>query len=47
LLEASGMTDGDDAEGFEEQIRKLVVDSLAGIDVSEATRLALALMPPR
>jgi len=40
LLEASGMTDGDDAEGFEEQIRKLVVDSLAGIDVSEATRLA-------
>ena len=42
LLEASGMNDSDDAEGFEEQIRKLVVDSLAGIDVGAATRLAEA-----
>ncbi|MBJ7532728.1 DEAD/DEAH box helicase [Rhodomicrobium vannielii ATCC 17100] len=40
LLEATGMNDSDDAEGFEEQIRKLVVDSLAGIDVKAATRLA-------
>lgn len=42
LLEASGMTDGeeDGPGGFEEQIRKLVIDSLAGKDVTKATRLA-------
>ncbi|MGO9174310.1 MAG: DEAD/DEAH box helicase [Rhodomicrobium sp.] len=40
LLEATGMNDSDDAEGFEEQVRKLVVASLAGIDVEVATRLA-------
>lgn len=42
LLEASGMADGrdDGPGGFEEQIRKLVVDSLSGADVAKATALA-------
>jgi hypothetical protein len=41
LLEATGMAEGEDAaDGFEEQIRKLVLDSLAGIDVTVATKLA-------
>lgn len=36
LLEASGMADGegDGSNGFEEQIRKLVIDSLSGKDVA-------------
>lgn len=41
LLEGSGIDDEDDEEaGFVERIRKLVVDSLEGIDVEEATRKA-------
>ncbi|HUP77309.1 MAG TPA: hypothetical protein VM260_02025, partial [Pirellula sp.] len=41
LLEAANIgDDDDDAGGFEEQIRKLVLDSLAGKDVELATRLA-------
>ena len=42
LLEASGMADGGDngSGGFEEQIRKLVIDSLSGKDVVKATALA-------
>lgn len=42
LLEASGMDDGGDdgIGGFEEQIRRLVLDSLAGKDVEAAARLA-------
>jgi superfamily II DNA or RNA helicase len=41
LLEAAGMAEGEDGpDGFEEQIRKLVLDSLAGIDVAAATKLA-------
>lgn len=37
LLEASGMADGegDGSNGFEEQIRKLVIDSLSGKDVAK------------
>lgn len=42
LLEASGMADGegDGSSGFEEQIRKLVIDSLTGKDVAKAAELA-------
>lgn len=42
LLEASGMADGegDGSSGFEEQIRKLVIDSLSGKDVTKAALLA-------
>jgi superfamily II DNA or RNA helicase len=41
LLEAANIGDEDeDIGGFEEQIRKLVLDSLAGKDVELATRLA-------
>lgn len=42
LLEASGMADGrdDGPGGFEEQIRKLVIDSLSGADVAKAMSLA-------
>lgn len=40
LLDATGISDGDDADGFEEQIRKLVLDSLAGINVEAAMKLA-------
>ena len=41
LLEASGMADGegDGSSGFEEQIRKLVIDSLSGKDVAKETAL--------
>lgn len=41
LLEASGMAEGGDngSGGFEEQIRKLVIDSLAGKDVAKDTAL--------
>lgn len=40
LLEASGMGEGDDDGGksFEDEILKLVLDSLAGKDVNAATR---------
>ena len=42
LLEASGMADGrdDGSVGFEEQIRMLVIDSLAGMDVAKSMALA-------
>lgn len=42
LLEASGManSEGDGSSGFEEQIRKLVVDSLVGKDVDKERALA-------
>ena len=42
LLEASGLGGGEDggAEGFEEEIRRLVLASLAGRDVAAATRAA-------
>lgn len=42
LLEASGLDDGggDGSSGFEEQIRKLVIDSLAGKNVAKAAALA-------
>ena len=39
LLEASGM-DNDGNEGFEEQIRRLVMQSLAGMDVEAAAAMA-------
>jgi superfamily II DNA or RNA helicase len=38
LLEAAGV---DEEDGFEDKIRKLVIDSLAGKDVEKATRLAV------
>jgi len=38
LLEASGLQRDDDGDGFEEQIRKLVVESLAGKNVEAAAR---------
>ena len=39
LLEAADVDEGDDgSSGFEEKIRKLVVDSLTGMDVERATR---------
>lgn len=41
LLEASGLSDqNDDGSSFEEKVRQLVVASLAGKDVEEATRKA-------
>ena len=41
LLEAAGMDEEDNSsESFEERIRKLVIASLKGLDVQEATRLA-------
>jgi hypothetical protein len=42
LLEASGLAngEGDEADGFEEEIRRLVIDSLAGKNVEEALRKA-------
>lgn len=42
LLEASGMADGKDegSGGFEEMIRKLVVDSLTGKDIAKEAELA-------
>lgn len=40
LLEASGLGGEDDSEGFEEEIRRLVMDSLAGKDVEAAMRKA-------
>ena len=42
LLEASGIDEGDEngSSGFEEKIRQLVVASLAGKDVEQATRKA-------
>ncbi len=42
LLEASGLEEGggDGSSGFEEQIRKLVIDSLAGKNVAKAAALA-------
>lgn len=41
LLEASGMDEDEDgASGFAEQLRKLVIASLAGKDTEKATRLA-------
>ncbi len=44
LLEASGIDEGEDNSvgGFEEKIRQLVIASLAGKDVKEATRKAEA-----
>jgi superfamily II DNA or RNA helicase len=40
LLEGSGVEDGEDGEGgFEERIRALIVDALAGKDMERATRL--------
>lgn len=41
LLQATGMDEGeDDVTSFEEQIRRLVIESLAGKNVEEATRMA-------
>lgn len=40
LLEAAGMDDEAGSRSFEEKIRELVITSLAGQDVQEATRLA-------
>ncbi len=41
LLQASGMEEGEgEITSFEEQIRRLVIESLAGKDVEEATRMA-------
>ncbi len=40
LLEAAGMNDDQETQSFEEKIRELVLASLAGQDVQEATRLA-------
>jgi superfamily II DNA or RNA helicase len=42
LLEASGIGEGEDegASGFDEKIRQLVIDALAGKDFEEATRKA-------
>lgn len=40
LLDTLSDDDGDDESGFEERIRLLVVDALAGKDISTATRLA-------
>lgn len=41
LLEASGVAGDDDGDpvGFDELIRRLVIDSLAGVDVNEIVRL--------
>lgn len=39
LLEASGVSDEDESEGFEETLRQLVVAALAGKDVEADTRL--------
>lgn len=41
LLEGSGLSENEDevSDGFEEQIRKLVIASLAGKDIEEATRM--------
>jgi len=40
LLEASGLAGEEDSDGFEEEIRRLVMDSLAGKDVEAAMRKA-------
>jgi superfamily II DNA/RNA helicase len=40
LLEASGMNGEDDSSSFEEKIRQLVMDSLAGKNVEEAVKKA-------
>jgi superfamily II DNA or RNA helicase len=40
LLEATGLDDDDDEGGFEEQLRKLVIDSLRGINTNAAAEMA-------
>ncbi len=40
LLEAAGLDEEDDSRGFADKIRELVIASLAGKNVEEATRLA-------